>query len=331
MPLRLENISTHIKGEQAMHPEATGRLSSILSDLSSIAKHVSFIVNAAGLIDIHGYTGEENVQGEATIKLDAQSNAQFKGVLLDNPYVAGFASEEEESFTEFAVGPERKYLVWTDPLDGSSNFDTNVSIGSIFAIYEKPDVVSPLTEEDFLQPGYRQVCAGYFLYGASTMFVYTTGHGVSGFTLDPRVGEFYLSPSFSNIKIPQSGSIYSVNEGNIHIWKPEVQQYVDYLKTRPKNPCSARYVGSLVADIHRTLLKGGVFLYPADAKHANGKLRVNCELNPLALIMEQAGGVAIDGNQRILDIKPTALHQRSPIIMGSPVEVQQFQEFVAKA
>lgn len=322
------NIQEHFRKEQASHPEATGALTSILTDLSRVAKSISYLVNTAGIKDIYGITGEFNVQGEAVLKLDERANEQFKEVLCSNPYVAGFASEEEESFVAFSPNEKGKYVVWFDPLDGSSNFDTNVSIGSIFAIYKRvSDIKDLVDEKDFIQPGCNQVCAGYFLYGASTMLVYTAGNGVYGFTLDPSVGEFVLPESYSRIKIPEKGKIYSVNEGNSGKWNSNVKNYIDYLKTRDEDQCGARYIGSLVADFHRNLLKGGVFIYPEEIGKSEGKLRLNCELNPMSFIVEQAGGMAIDGNNRILDLIPCSLHQRSPVVTGSKREVELFTKF----
>lgn len=322
------NIKEHLVREQNLHPEATGALTSILADLSRVAKSISYLVNTAGLTDAYGYTGMINAQGEKVIKLDQRANEQFKHVLRLNPYVAGYASEEEESFVSFPSGDKEKYIVWFDPLDGSSNFDTNVSIGSIFAIYRRLSSENDLvTEKDFLQRGCEQVCSGYFLYGTSTMFVYTTGEGVYGFTLDPTIGEFVLPEGYSKIKTPEMGRIYSINEAYSDRWFPNVTKYIEELKTREKDPYTARYVGSLVADFHRNLLKGGVYLYPEDSKNLNGKLRINCELNPLAFVAEQAGGMAIDGKERIMDLVPRYLHERSPVVIGSKREVELFTKF----
>jgi len=325
------NIQEHLRKEQGMHPEASGALTSILADLSRVAKSVSYLVNTAGLCDSYGLTGRINIQGENVIKLDDRANVQFKQVLRLNPNVAGYASEEEDTYVPFNKDNRGKYIVWFDPLDGSSNFDTNVSIGSIFSIYKRISSENTLVnEDDFLQKGLEQVCAGYFLYGTSTMFVYTTGHGVFGFTLDPSVGEFVLPNGYAEIKTPEKGKIYSVNEANINKWEPGVEDYINHLKTREDNPCSARYVGSLVADFHRNLLKGGVYLYPKDSKNPNGKLRLNCELNPLAFIAEQAGGMATDGQNRLLEIKPRTLHERSQAIIGSKEEVLLFGQYLQK-
>ena len=324
------NIIDHIRQEQARHSEASGAFTSILTDLVRVAKEISYLVNQAGISDAYGTTEKTNTYGEKVIKLDDQANNRFKEILERNPYVAGFASEEEETYVPFEPDPKRKYVLWFDPLDGSSNFDTNVSIGSIFSIYQR---VSPTNErvsqKDFLQKGREQVCSGYFLYGSSTMLVYTTGQGVYGFTLDSRVGEFVLPKNYSEIKTPKSSRFYSINEGYSPYWSSEVREFIENLKTREK-PCKARYVGSMVADFHRNLLKGGVFLYPRDEKHPNGKLRLNCELNPLAFLAEQAGGMAIDGKENILDIKPKELHQLSPVIIGSKNEVLAFKALMER-
>lgn len=322
------NIQEHLRQEQNLHPDATGALTSILVDLSRVAKSISYLVNTAGLTDAYGTTGQTNVQGEAVIKLDERANEQFKHVLRLNPYVAGYASEEENTFVPFPEGHREKYIVWFDPLDGSSNFDTNVSIGSIFTIYKRKTSVKEIVDtKDFLQKGCEQVCSGYFLYGSSTMFVYTAGDGVYGFTLDPSVGEFVLPEGYSHIKTPESGKIYSVNEGYSGKWFTDTRDYINYLKSREENPCVSRYIGSLVADFHRNLLKGGVYIYPKDTKNPTGKLRLCCELNPLAFVAEQAGGSATDGKTKILDIQPTQLHQRSPVIIGSKKEVEIYSQF----
>lgn len=319
-------IDEHLRKElSAVNPETAGAMTSILGDLSRVAKRVSYLVNTAGLTDALGKTGRRNIHKEEVIILDDMSNGEFKDVLLHNENVAGYASEEEPDFVAFPQDERGKYVVWFDPLDGSSNFDTNISIGSIFGIYRRLSSEKGLVEEaDFLQKGSEQVCAGYFLYGTSTMFVYTVGNGVHALTLDPTVGEFALRDGSSKIEIPQVGKTYSINEAYSNRWTPQVAEYIDYLKTREEDPCSSRYVGSLVADFHRNLLKGGVYLYPGP----NAKLRINCELNPLSLIVEQAGGMASDGASRILDITPSALHQRSPVAIGSTQEVRLFEKYL---
>lgn len=324
-PKEFVTISSHINNEQQKHPEATGALTSVLQDLSTVAKNVSTIISKAGLLGVHGETGATNVQGERVLRLDELANTAFKDILSENPHVAGFASEEEENFILFKDGSDRKYIIWFDPLDGSSNFATNVSIGSIFAIYEKT-ADGTLTEEDFLQEGRNQVCAGYFLYGTSTMFVYTTGNGVCAFTLDPETGKFLIPKDYKSISIPTEGGYYSGNGANYYKWPEEIQNYVIKLIRRG---LSSRYIGSLVADIHRTLLKGGVFIYPSDEKHKNGKLRLCCELSPMAMIVECAGGIAVDEKgRRILDLKPEELHQRSSVIIGSKEDVQVYLDLI---
>jgi fructose-1,6-bisphosphatase I len=278
----------------------------------------------AGLADVLGLTGETNVQGEEVQKLDELANTTLIRNLSRGGKVCALGSEEENEPIYAPDGyPAGKYVVMFDPLDGSSNIDVNVSIGTIFGIHERrsrgPGRAEP---SDLLQAGSKQVAAGYVIYGSSTMLVYSTGHGVHGFTLDPSVGDFFLS--HVNIRIPERGKIYSVNEGNTSTWEEPTRSWIDWLKTPSadkQRPYSARYVGSLVADFHRTLLKGGVFAYPADKKNQSGKLRLMYEAAPLAFLAEQAGGAASTGNERILDIKPTELHQRVPLYIGSKGDV----------
>ncbi len=317
------NIQDHLRQEQRLHPEATGALTSILTDFARVAKSISRLVTTAGIQDAYGKTGTRNASGEEVVKLDFLANEQFKQRLRCNPHVAGYASEEEDDFVAFDnKNGDSKYVVWFDPLDGSSNFDTNIPIGSIFSIYKRAsDHTGPVNKNDFLQPGSRQVCSGYFLYGSSTMFVYTTGHGVFGFTLDPE-GEFVLPQVYDQIKTPPRGRIYSINEAYSPSWLPPVPEYIHELKTRKIDQCTGRYVGSLVADFHRNMIKGGVYLYPADHKNPEGKLRLNCELFPLAFVAEQAGGLATNGTDRILDLVPRSLHQRSPLVIGSAEDVK---------
>jgi fructose-1,6-bisphosphatase I len=272
------------------------------------------------------------VQGEEQMKLDVFADQTMFKALDHTGHLCVMASEENETVLRIPDQyPCGKYVLNYDPLDGSSNIDANVSIGTIFSILRR---VSPGdshgNEQDCMQPGYRQVCAGYVMYGSSTMFVYTTGQGVHGFTLDPSVGEFLLS--HENIRIPKRGRIYSINEGNNHLWDEATQRYVDYLKNPDKEtgrPYSSRYIGSLVCDFHRNLLYGGIFLYPADKKNRDGKLRLLYEANPLAFMVEQAGGYASDGRTRILDKEPTSLHSRTPLIIGSVDDVKEYEEFVA--
>jgi len=305
--------------QQRKYPSATGDFTSLLSEIATAAKVLSREVNKAGLIDILGYHGGLNVHGEAVQKLDQFANDTFIKILQHTGHLIGIASEEmEEPYQIPDSYPKGKYVFLMDPLDGSSNIDVNISIGSIFSIYRRKSTGSHATMEDFLQKGRDQICAGYIIYGSSTMMVYTTGFGVHGFTLDPSIGEFLLS--HENICIPSRGSIYSINEGNDSIWGNGVGQYVQKVKKEGK---SARYVGSLVADFHRNLLKGGIFLYPADAKNKNGKLRLLYEASPLAFIVEQANGKGSDGSLPILDIVPEKVHQRVPLIIGSKDDVDE--------
>jgi fructose-1,6-bisphosphatase I len=317
-------IERHILEGQRAVKGATGELTSLLQQITLCTKIIASRVNMAGLADVLGLTGETNVQGEEVQKLDDLANVTLIRNLSRGGKVCALGSEEENEPTLVPDGyPSGKYVVLFDPLDGSSNIDVNVSIGTIFGIHErKTPVNSRGTVEDLLQPGSKQVAAGYVIYGSSTMLVYTTGHGVHGFTLDPSVGEFFLS--HLNIQIPERGKIYSVNEGNAANWEPSVRKWTEWMKTPSEDksrPYSARYVGSLVADFHRTLLKGGVFAYPADKKNKSGKLRLMYEAAPLAFIAEQAGGAATTGTQRILDITPSELHQRVPLYIGSKGDV----------
>jgi fructose-1,6-bisphosphatase I len=326
---KLVNITRHFYEEQMRHPGATGHLSGLLADLMLAVKMISREVNKAGLIDILGKTGYRNVQGEEVAKLDEYAQDTIFKAMDHGGHLCCMASEEVEELIpipdKFAKG---KYVLLFDPLDGSSNIDANVGIGTIFSIHRKISDGDDGCLQDCLQPGFRQVCAGYVLYGASTMFVYTTGKGVAGFTLDPSVGEFLLS--HESIKIPEKGKIYSVNEGNAASWDEGTTKYINYLKQTDKEtgrPYSMRYIGSLVADLHRTLLYGGIFLYPADRKSPKGKLRLLYEAAPMAMIVEQAGGRAITGPDRIMDIQPNELHQRVPLIIGSKADVDLYEKF----
>jgi fructose-1,6-bisphosphatase I len=284
-------------------------------------------VNRAGLIDILGFTGEENIQGEAVKKLDIYANKTLTHIMKQGGHTCAVCSEEEEEFLPIEEKYEQnilhnKYIVHFDPLDGSSNIDANISIGTIFSIYKRISKNGPGTIEDCLQKGTEQVAAGYCVYGSSSILVYTTGKGVHGFTLDPSVGEFLLS--YENMTIPKKSKTYSVNEGNYSKWTKGMQNYIDYLKENHKEsgrPYSSRYVGSLVADFHRNLLYGGIFIYPADEKNKNGKLRLMYEANPLSFIVEQAGGRSSDGVNRILELEPKTLHQRTPLFVGSEEDV----------
>ena len=326
---KLVNITRHFYEEQSKYPQATGRLSGLLADLMLACKMISREVNKAGLIDLLGKTGSKNVQGEEVQKLDDYAQDTIYKAMDHGGHLCCMGSEEIEEIIPIPH-PYKKgnYVLMFDPLDGSSNIDVNVGIGTIFSVHRKVSDGEDGTLQDCLQVGTKQVCAGYVLYGSSTMFVYTTGHGVSGFTLDPSVGEFLLS--HENIRMPDQGKIYSVNEGNAASWDEGTSKYINYLKQTDKEtrrPYSLRYIGSLVADIHRTLTYGGIFLYPADRKSPKGKLRLLYEAAPMAMIIEQAGGRAISGKERILDIQPKELHQRVPLIIGSKEDVAQFEKF----
>ncbi len=300
---------------------AKGELSRLLSAIGLAARVVNREVNKAGLMeDILGDVGGQNVQGEQQKKLDVYADEEFIRALKDRGEVCGIASEEKEGVIEFksgyAVGGQ--YVVAIDPLDGSSNIDVNVSIGTIFSIYRRTSESGPAIFEDFMQKGTEQVAAGYIIYGSSTMLVYTTGNGVNGFTLDPSIGAFFLS--HPDMKIPKDGNIYSINEGNYARFPEGVKQYIKYCQiedSATKRPYSSRYIGSAVADFHRNLIKGGIYIYPTTTSSPNGKLRLLYEANPFAFLMEQAGGLATDGFNRILGIQPTSLHQRTPLFMGS--------------
>lgn len=329
MPAALMTIERHIIEQQKDFPLATGEFSALLYDIAFAAKVISREVNKAGLADILGFTGSTNVQGEDVRKLDEYANDVIFKALDHTGHLCCMASEEVDDIIpippEFKCG---KYVLLYDPLDGSSNIDANVSIGTIFSILRKVTSGECGELADCLQPGYKQIAAGYVIYGSSTVMVYTSGHGVHGFTLDPSVGEFLLS--HAHIQTPRRGSIYSVNEGNYMNWDENVRRYIDYLKS-PDNatgkPYKSRYIGSLVADFHRNLLYGGIFLYPADKGNPNGKLRLLYEANPMAFIVEQAGGYASNGPQRILDIEPHELHQRTPLIIGSYEDVKEAEAF----
>ncbi len=331
--LRFMTLARFIIEQEKLHPEATGELSNILHDLSLAAKVISLEVNKAGLVDILGFTGDNNVHGEQVKKLDIFAHDMLFRAMDHGGHLCVMASEEEADIMhiphEFDLG---KYVLLFDPLDGSSNIDANVSIGTIFSIYRRVTADGkPGTLEDLLQPGYKQVAAGYIVYGSSTILVYTAGHGVHGFTLDPSFGEFLLS--HEDIKIPKKGKIYSINEGNYLYWHPGLKKYIKYLQEYDKEterPYSTRYIGSMVADIHRTLLYGGIFMYPADSRHPNGKLRLLYECNPMAFIVEAAGGRASNGKKRIVEILPEKLHQRTPVFIGSEHDVQDVEAFMAK-
>ncbi|HUI08702.1 MAG TPA: class 1 fructose-bisphosphatase [Bacteroidota bacterium] len=319
-----------IEGERA-HPGASGSFSSLLHNLSLAAKLIWREVTKAGLVNILGKTDRMNISGDVIKKLDEFADQTIYRAMDHAGDLCVMASEENEDILQIPDNyPQGRYVLIYDPLDGSGNIDANVTIGTIFSVYARVTESGMGTIEDVLQPGHRQVAAGYLLFGSSMMFVYCTGHGVHGFTLDPSVGEFILS--HENIRIPAKGSIYSMNEGNVERWNPNMQRYARWLKQDDPptgRPYSARYIGSLVADVHRTMLYGGIYCYPGDARNPNGKLRLMYENNPLAFIMEQAGGSASDGRRRILDIKPTSLHQRLPLYIGSKDDVRTAEEFLA--
>ena len=317
---------------QKAFPQANGGLTQVLSSIRLAAKVVHRTINKAGLVDILGDAGSENVQGEHQMKMDIYANDTFLKSFKSMGEVCGVGSEELEDFIAFDddIHNNSKYVVLMDPLDGSSNVDVNVSVGTIFSIYQR---VSPLGKpvqlEDFLQPGNKQVAAGYVIYGSSTMLVFTTGNGVNGFTLDPSIGTFCLSHPL--IQVPENGSIYSVNEGNYVHFPEGVKRYIKYCQELDEpsgRPYTSRYIGSLVSDLHRNLLKGGIYLYPTGTKSPKGKLRLLYECNPLAFITEQAGGRATDGYQRIMDIKPEELHQRVAYFVGSTAMVLEAESFL---
>ncbi len=336
MVTNFKTFYRHIIDEERKFPEATGQLSNLLSDIALSCKVISQEVNRAGLIDILGFTGDVNVQGEEVKKLDVYANDTLTYTLNTGGHVCAFSSEEEDTFVpieeKYSINfIPNKYVVHCDPLDGSSNIDANISIGTIFSIYKRKSESGPGTIEDCLQKGVHQIAAGYVVYGSSTVLVYTAGKGVHCFTLDPSVGEFLLSSE--NIQTPKKSKIYSVNEGNFSKWSKGVQDYINYIKQVDKDtqrPYSSRYVGSLVADFHRNLLYGGIFIYPADSKNKNGKLRLMYEANPLSFIVEQAGGRGTNGKKRILEIEPTELHQRTPLFIGSEDDVLMAEKFLSK-
>lgn len=323
-------ISQYILEQQLKIPDTTGEFSGLLNTITLSAKVIAKEVKKSGLADILGQTGAVNIQGEKVTKLDEYAHNMISETLGCSGHVCALASEEAEELIQIPDGyPLGKYVLLIDPLDGSSNIDVNVSVGTIFSIYRRITRDGKGTLEDFLQPGHKQLGAGYIVYGSSTMLVYSTGHGVHGFTLDPEIGEFLLS--HENIRIPEKGKIYSANEGYYSRWAKGIQNYMNYLKEEDKEtnrPYSSRYVGTLVADFHRTLLYGGIFLYPADSKRPHGKLRLLYEAAPIAYLVEQAGGYASTGYERILDIQPTSLHQRVPLIVGSKQDVLMAEKFI---
>ena len=323
-------LERFIHEQEHLHPSATGDFSAILHDLALAAKLVWREVNKAGLVNILGTTDRMNISGDAVKKLDEFADETIYKAMDHGGHLCVMASEENEDILHIPDEyPNGKYVLLYDPLDGSSNIDANITIGSIFSIYHRISAGGKGTLEDCLQPGYKQVAAGYVIYGSSTIFVYSTGYGVHGFTLDPTVGEFLLSNE--NIRIPKKGKIYSFNEGNFGAWDTGLQRYIEYLKEQDKatdRPYSLRYIGTMVGDSHRTLLYGGIFAYPGDKKNPDGKLRLCYECNPVAFLIEQAGGRAINGKQRILDIQPSTLHQHTPVFLGSEEDVQMCKEFL---
>lgn len=331
----MKTLGEFIIEKQADYPKAKGALSGILSSIRLAAKVIHRDINKAGLThSILGGSGIENVQGERQMKLDLYAHETLKKALMAREDVAGFASEEEENFIAFNTkrGRNARYIILTDPLDGSSNIDVNVSVGTIFSIYRRISPIgTPVTLADFIQPGHQQVAAGYVIYGSSTMLVYTTGSGVNGFTYDPSLGTFCLS--HENIKIPDTGYIYSINEGQYLKFPLGVKHYLKYCQEEDKatnRPYTSRYIGSLVADFHRNMLKGGIYIYPSATTYPKGKLRLLYEGNPMALLAEQAGGLATDGFNRILNIQPTDLHQRIPLFIGSKKMVEQTLHFMSQ-
>jgi fructose-1,6-bisphosphatase I len=318
-------LDRFIKLKQSDFPFASGELSQLLRDIALAAKIVNRETNRAGLSNIGGAFGQTNIQGEEQQKLDVIANIRFMRALSKGGEVCAIVSEEEDAVTDLQ-NKSGKYVVAIDPLDGSSNIDVNISIGTIFSIYRrKSPIGSPIQHEDIMQSGSHQVAAGYVLYGSSTMLVYTTGCGVNGFTYENSLGEFFLS--HPDIQAPKSGQIYSVNEGVSNEFDLSILAYISFCK---KQKFAARYIGSLVADFHRNLLKGGIYLYPATVKNPSGKLRLLYEANALAFIAEQSGAMATDGNMRILDIIPTNLHQRTPLFIGSIELVQDVHQYISK-
>jgi fructose-1,6-bisphosphatase I len=323
-------LERFINEQERMFPNATGTFSGLLHDVSLAAKLVWREVSKAGLVNILGTTDRMNVSGDVIKKLDEFADETIYKAMDHGGHLCVMASEENEDILHIPDKyPEGKYVLLYDPLDGSSNIDANITIGSIFSVYRRVSPGGKGTQEDCLQPGCKQVAAAYIIYGSSTVFVYSTGRGVHGFTLDPTVGEFLLS--HESIRIPKKGRIYSMNEGNVFNWDDGMRRYLHYLKEQDKmtgRPYSLRYIGTMVGDAHRTLLYGGIFAYPGDKQNPEGKLRLAYECNPVAFIIEQAGGRASNGKQRILDVKPTSLHQHTPVFLGSEEDVRLCEEFL---
>jgi fructose-1,6-bisphosphatase I len=334
MAIRNQSLGEFIIENQDEFMYSSGELSRLINSIRLAAKVVNHEVNKAGLVDILGGAGDTNIQGEDQQKLDVYANEAFIKTLTNREIVCGIASEEEDDFITIESRNEKndnKYVVLIDPLDGSSNIDVNVSVGTIFSIYRRVTPEGkPVTIDDFLQPGNKQVAAGYIIYGTSTMIVYTTGYGVNGFTLNPAIGTYYLS--HPNIQFPETGKIYSVNEGNYVHFPQGVKDYIKYCqKEEGDRPYTSRYIGSLVSDFHRNMIKGGIYIYPNTSKDPNGKLRLLYECNPMSFIAEQAGAKASNGFQRIMDIQPTKLHQRVPFFCGSIKMVEKAEAFMRNA
>ena len=329
--MKFKTLTEFIIEKQADYPQASGELSRLLNDIGIAAKFVNREVNRAGLGEVMGYAGEVNVQGEDQKKLDVYANDQFIAALKSGGQCCAIGSEENEEIIilDSEISRYGKYVVAMDPLDGSSNIESNVSIGTLFSIYRRRTIRGAATLEDFLQPGRNLVASGYVIYGSSTMLVYTTGNGVNGFTLDPSVGLFILS--HPDMRYPETGSIYSINEANYFSFPEGVRQYIHYCQEEDqetRRPYSTRYIGSMVADFHRNVIRGGIFIYPGTTKNKNGKLRLLYECNPVAFLAEQAGGMASDGFRRILDIQPASLHERVPLFVGPVTMVKKAEEFM---
>lgn len=329
----MKTLVEFISEKQSDFSYATGEFTRLLNDIGIAGKIVNREINKAGLADINGYFGQQNIQGEDQKKLDVFANDHFIAALRHGGMVCAIASEENEAIFvyENEFSQKGKYVVAMDPLDGSSNIEVNVPIGTIFSIYRRLSETGPGTIGDLLQPGIKQIAAGYIIYGTSTMLVYTTGHGVNGFTLDPSVGLFFLS--HPDMRIPEDGAIYSMNEASYIHFHEGVKKYLKYCQVddpATNRPYTTRYIGSLVADFHRNMIRGGIYIYPGNLKNPNGKLRLLYECNPIAFLAEQAGGKASDGFNRILDIQPTELHQRVPFFVGSKNMVEKAEEMMRK-
>ena len=331
MSHKIQTLGEFIIENQNSFKYSSGELSRLINSIRLAAKVVNYEVNKAGLVDILGNSGQVNTQGESQQKLDVYANEKFIQMLTNRNIVCGIASEEEDNFisiNSLNSQNQNKYVVLIDPLDGSSNIDVNVSVGTIFSIFRRVTTVgNEVTIDDFLQKGEEQVAAGYVIYGTSTMLVYTTGDGVNGFTLNPAIGTFYLS--HPNLKFPEDGNIYSINEGNYSHFPLGIKKYIKFFQEQNNNrPYKSRYIGSLVSDFHRNMIKGGIYLYPQSLNYPNGKLRLLYECNPMAFLAEQANGSASDGYIRILEIQPNSLHQRVPFFCGSSKMVRDLEKFM---